>query len=370
MKIKSILFLLSSFPLLLTSCGNLKRYPSDKYETELKWKENFIVCHLGDLHISTLTNLPKTFEYLDKLIYSYDALSLKIPDVIVLNGDTFMDADKYVVDTVLDHINSWNIPFAFTYGNHDKQGLYSSNYINQKLLSLKNSVLKNPENDDVYGDSNYYINLRDYNDASKLKYQLYFLDSNTYVNMKYDSVHDNQIEWYKRTVIENNQGKNANEYAPSLMFMHIPTEQFVTAIDDFDEKYNKDNPNPVTKVKDDYSDCLKKVSSCETPTNLFNTIQELKSTVGICVNHDHINNTDLKYKGNGDWPVRLIYGSKSSTEIYYEERTLGACFYTLFSSPKVSKRDSTNSLYFSLRRVHLSYNQLIEERTILWENEY
>jgi len=356
MKINKI-FLLLLTPLLLTSCGN-KIYDVKDYGTNLTFKDNFLICHLGDIHLSTLTNLPVTFSYLDKLINSYEEDYSKKPDLLVLNGDTFMDADKSVVDKSLDFFNSFNIPFAFTYGNHDLQGLYSSKYINTKLATCSNSLLKNPLDDNVYGNSNYYVNLMDGND---IKFQLFFMDSNSYNSMEYDGLHQDQIDWYERVLINTNIGKSQANYAKNMVFFHIPTVEFDSEI----KKFKGSHPSEISYL-DEYCDFNEKVCYGKN-NNFIPTIAKYNTTLAICSNHDHSNNIDLYYHYEDNNPIRLIYGSKSSQDCTYSKENMGCVFYSIFATPKQSKKDITNTLYFSLKRVNLTYK---EERRVLCENQY
>jgi hypothetical protein len=353
---------------LLASCAPSNvLYGISDYQTDLSWKEDFVVCQLNDLHVSTSSNVEEEIAYFDKI------LKLKTgsyPDLIVLNGDTFMDSNRKIVDDVIGYFDSLDVPFAFTYGNHDLQGFYSDDYINEKLLSAKNSVYKNPSNkgtDDVYGRSNYFVNLKD---GDELKWQLYFLDSNTYYGLDYDVIHDDQIEWYERALLESNGYVNKPEtidkdtFKKSLMFFHIPTPEFKTAVDNF-----KSLSPESTTYQDQYCDMREGVSSGTNKNmkkNIVSTIGEYKSTVSIGVAHDHINNTDLRYENN-DWITHLTYGLKSSRGIYHDEDIVGAAFYTLHSNP--IKNSYKHDVYFDLDMITLKYNEDISKGVNIWSTE-
>lgn len=371
-------FALAVLSCLLCSCAPSNiHYETEDYKTVLPWKEGFTICQLNDLHLSTSSNLNQEFEYFRKVIFSNVGTN---PDLIILDGDSFMDANREIVDKTISFFDGLNIKYAFTYGNHDLQGFYSSNYINQALLSAKNAIYKNPSSrgqDDVYGRSNYFIDLKD---GNTLKWQLFLLDSNTYYNTSYDVIHDDQVEWYKRCLIEEN-GYDASTidvntidgstFAKSLAFFHIPTTEFKTAIDEFKTV----SPNSKTYL-DQYCDARESVSLGDNPTqkgNIIQVMQEYKSTVGIGVGHDHINNTDIYYSGSSDWPIRLIYGMKTGRGIYHDEDMIGGCFYTLHQDKTINTiaTDGINHIdrdvYFDLKMIYVPYSSDIANATI-WES--
>lgn len=103
--------------------------------------------------------------------------------------------------------------------------------------------------------------------------------------------------------------------------------------------------------------------------NILDTIQEYRSTVSIGVGHDHVNNSDLRYLGDGDWPIHFIYGLKSSQGIYHDKDLMGASFYTLHSGKRVNS--FYNDVYFDLKFVSLQYKQESSEGVTLWTtNDY
>lgn len=327
-KITSLLML----SMILTSCGGT---PSVKdYQTDLEFKPGYKVCLLTDIHLSYESDIEVEFTYLKEAIYANALIAhpgidvndktnetlLKefAPDIIFLNGDTFMDANKQVVDSFFRFLDSFDIKFGLTYGNHDIEGLYGRMYIDTVLKNCKNSIYKNPLNDNVYGNSNYVVNLKS---GNEVKWQLISLDTNTYLNNNYDSIHDDQIEWYKKQVLDGNK-------APSLLFTHIPVEEYSKA---WEEETNGEFTSVPSK---DYTgDSIwwmnEKSNSSTIETNMFETIQELEATQGIVSGHDHINCADFKYKGEEEHEVRLIYALKTGHGIYHDERLMGVSFFTL-----------------------------------------
>ena len=376
-KLNSIL----SISLLLCSCAERFKYEVDKYLVgSFETKENFTICQLNDIHLSMATDLDRQFDYVSRLIDSRNLLeeeSFDKPDILVLNGDTFMEANEAVVTKWFDMLDSLKIPYCFNYGNHDKQGTYSNDFIDNTLIEHKYNGINHfalyPEtqNDEVYGSSNYYVNITD---SGNTIFQIYILDSNTYNGFEYDVIHEDQIEWYEECVrYSNGLSKNdpiKENMIKSLMFFHIPNIDFEYAIGqyaEYDEVYRYVDHQDELDL--DYLDKQEKIANSRQDDNLFETIQKLKSTVGIGAAHDHINNCDIHYSGDGDFPVRFIYGLKSTDGIYHDEETLGATFYELKDTPYTrTTKDGNTSYkeYFDLKMIHMSYEG---EAKYLWQTK-
>lgn len=373
MKMKKKLIFALIFPVLLSSCQQIrKNYDIVYYQNKLMFEDQFLICQLGDIHLSTSSNLDREFAYIEKAIYSYGDYFNKNknvpnqgkPSLIILNGDIFMNATKDIVNRTFEFFESLEITYAFNYGNHDLQGSYSSNYINNYLLTHQSqyNMYKNPADDNIFGNSNYYIDLVS---GTELKYQIFIMDSNCFYLSDYDSFHQDQLQWYQKVILESNgynkmpNNIDENTFAKSLLFCHIPINEFGDAINEFHQK-NGD----VETYQDDYCKDLESCSSSSMNSGLFSLMTKLKSTVGIASNHDHITSTDIKYSGGSDWPIRFIYGEKTGDNIYHDEKMMGATFYNLNENTKLSMYG--NELYFSLTKMYVPYEGDVE---VIWQNQ-
>ena len=147
---------------LLCSCSQgAIRYEDKDYIKTLNWHDNFLVCHLGDLHLNIASDINKQLNYYEKVIYSYNNQK---PDVVILNGDTFMNSNKECVTRLFNFFDNHKINFAFNYGNHDLQGSYSPDFIDKCLKNSQYALYADTPNDDVYGRSNLLINIEEQKD--------------------------------------------------------------------------------------------------------------------------------------------------------------------------------------------------------------
>ncbi len=283
--------------------------------------EEFKVMQLTDVHIGG--------GYLSK---EKDAMALNAvaamvkaekPDLVIATGDiaypvpfssgSFNNLSGARIFASL--MEQLGVYWVITYGNHDTE-MYS--YYDRAEISdfYENSGFKyclfqsGPEDIDGYGNS--IINVK--NSKGVITQAFVLMDTHSYTDgdyfgamWKYDSVHENQIEWYRETITKLNAYNkkvtgDENAVAKSTAFLHIPPTEYLDAWCEYVDNGFKDTEN----VKYFYGVAgeSEKVVYCSTyEENLFETMLELGSTKGIFCGHDHLNNFSVEYKG-----IRLTYG--------------------------------------------------------------
>lgn len=309
---KLISILILSAVLLLTACGapETSHYEPQDYILETEWKDDFKILQLCDIHLANKDARFRHYDFIDLTIKDAD------PDMIVLTGDNFTFADKAVAIELFDWMNSHKIPWALVWGNHDEQCYFSIDWVTDYLNNLGYFCkFIDHQDDDVYGNSNYAINLMDGKD---IKEQIILMDSNRYNYGEYwgyDYIKDDQIEWYE-DIVKYTKEQNGGEVVPSIAFFHIPLPEFQTAWDEAAEG------NREAKLE---TGTMGEPSSCpQVNTGMFDKMLELGSTKAVCVAHDHINNSRILYKG-----IYLSYGVNSDNRIYYDEDMMGGLLITI-----------------------------------------
>ena len=334
MKINKLLFMPALFVLSLTACNTSgARHPVSDYKAgELSVNANggFKILQLCDIHLSNKDNQQLQFDFLDLTI---SEAKLKGANLIVLDGDTFTFADKATAGRLFDFINSYDIPWTFTFGNHDEQCYFSVTWLTSFLNSYgKNCVFKDVQGDDVNGNANFYIDIN--NSNSTTFERIFIFDSNRYYfsdYMGYDYIKQDQIDWYERVV----EGTSA---ADSIAFFHIPLPEFSDAY----AAYKSGDPN-VEYMGGTMEE--KDVSAPKFNSGLFNKMKELGSTKAVFCAHDHQNDFAIKYEG-----IILSYGTNSTDRIYSSSYMIGGQLISIDSSHNIS-----------LERIHHTYSEL-EER--------
>ena len=350
---------------LLSSCSNAasNHQLSDYIREMSKDSDSFNILQLTDIHWNMTTDVRKATEYLNTTIkVAKDKAGGKL-DLIAVTGDSLLVGTKELADRLYSLIDSWDIPFFVTYGNHDLQGQWSTSWMNENVSAPKrhNSYFVNV-NDSMEGESNYVINWKK---DGKTVWQIYSIDTGHYISKNpikygYNYIHDDQIKWYEEQT-DLAKGEES-DYLPSIVFGHIPLVEVDTARTNALEaaKNAEANDNPVGEVTDGYVGGYthEKVGKSFIPSR-FHEAMKTHGGKGMFYGHDHSNDLVTKYDG-----VVLGYGVKANTELYSttimhdgETMTLtGGALYTL-------KTDKT----FDIEHIYIDYND--SSKVFGWKKE-
>ena len=313
MKNKLMFPLISVAVLSLTSCGNVAAYAShlEDYVFTMDYHDSFNILQLTDIHwdyststLASKTFLDKTLEEAHKHIQNLQGNNAKI-DLVELTGDQFMLANSYHVKTFVNYFDEQAAKYGFKYaiiwGNHDNHGLYSPNWLSKQFSKGEHAIYLD-KNDDLYGRSNFVINLKDGNDV---KWQIANLDSGASFSetavspfRDYDYIREDQVDWWVK------EHDLAGKDVPTIAYYHIPQDENEKAWQDhlnganFKTKFFKlegfaDNGNE--KYQSNFIDVGKK--------------NNLK---GAFMGHAH--NVDWTFELDG---VVIGLGVKTGPELYY-----------------------------------------------------
>lgn len=256
------------------------------------------------------------------------------PDLVMVTGDIAFPMPTHSGTT--DNKNSamlfaelmeqLGVYWAPVFGNHDTESY--SKYTREEIAEFYSSgayphCLLQPGPEDVDGYCNYVINIK--NTQGKITQSLIMLDTLSYVGdraidgiiMKYDRIHDNQIEWYKQQVAlltEENDGKTPK----SLCFFHIPLVEYQDAWTEYAENDYQDTDN-VKLYYGKVGEIDEMICCPEENCGLFDVAKELGSTQGFFCGHDHLNTYSLDYKG-----IRLTYANSIDYLAYFQIAKYGA----------------------------------------------
>ena len=229
------------------------------------------------------------------------------PDLIVITGDMFYPIwpltgssnnlrGAKMLGNVLKEAGK---PWCFVFGNHDTEMTSRANKdgIADYYMQYENCLFEKGE-EGLTGCGNYCIRLET-SDGNPCQL-LMMIDSNQYTKKSFfsgfDVIHEDQIEWYKKTVKEQS---GDGELLPSLAFYHIPPKEFKEGWEkcfrgDKDVIYH----HGFVLEKDNYFGYPK-----ETEGKFFSQMVEFGSCKGMFMGHDHLNTLSITYQG-----IRLTYG--------------------------------------------------------------
>jgi 3',5'-cyclic AMP phosphodiesterase CpdA len=282
--------------LALSSCGARTTPVLSDYVSTIDYKSDFKVLQLTDVHWSTDTDIARQKKYLTNVVEE------AAPDFIMITGDLFLIATEPIAIDLFDLINGWNIPYGVTWGNHDRQTDFSEKWESLLCASGANSKYKEVD-DDVWGRSNYVIDLMD---GDIVKWQLYSIDSNSYqpssgFTYDYDYIHDDQVSWFESEAAVA-KGTSVS-YVPSVCYFHIPLLDLETIYAEKD-----DAASGVTSYHGEKNEafCPSSTESTFLPSALSHGVK------GMFWGHDHSNDWFCDYEG-----ITMGYGVKSGKELYY-----------------------------------------------------
>ena len=264
--------------------------------TTLKFNQNgkFKIVQLTDVHYIYNDERSKPAENCINAV-----LEKEKPDLVVLTGDIiFGKPGKESLQTVLDIVSKFKIPFAITFGNHDDEQGVSKEDLMKIAMTYPYHIGKASEG--LTGVANYVLPVKS-KDGQRDAEVLYVLDSNTYSKISgvkgYDYIHFDQVEWYR------NQSKrftaaNGGKPVPSLAFYHIPVPEYTEAAC---------SGSAMLYGSRTESNCPPALNS-----GFFAAAKEMGDIRGMFVGHDHDNDYAVMWHN-----VLLAYGRYSGGKTVY-----------------------------------------------------
>lgn len=353
------------------------------FETDREFK----ILQLTDIHIGAGGASIKKDTYAIKAVS--ELVHRTKPDLVIVTGDMvfpvpFMSGtfdNKREAKMFIKLMQQLNVYWAVSFGNHDTE-VYSF-YNRQQIAKYYESFTRAASEvgdgtkclftrgeANIFGEGNYIINVADKNRGEEGKkvitQSLIIMDSNAYTDNSvlwtYDNIHADQIAWYKREVLRVSsisKARGGSDIVKSLVFFHIPMQEYNDAWQEFKNnnhedtenvKYNQEDANAYGgKVGFGWAGEKEEKSwGGKYPDLMFETALDLKSTQGFFVGHDHFNNFSVVYKG-----IRLTYGLSidylAYSGIYKKIEQRGATVIKTFTD---------GSFYVAPEKLNIGYKQL------------
>ena len=243
-----------------------------------------------------------------------ETLALYKPDLVILGGDNTV-ADQADMPKAIEEICNLFVDsgtyFTLVFGNHDEEHGVSKQDMFAYYQQFGGEYCLAYEADEALsGVGTHNLTVRS-SDGSKDAFNLYMFDSGAYAQdengngVGYDSVHEDQIEWYKQTSAALAE-KNGGEVVPAMAFQHIIVQEAYDAL--FMEspiregltvqKYDKKSYTFFPKVANMLSGLLMEWP-CPGYYNhgQLDASAEVGDMVAIVNGHDHVNNFTVSRKG-------------------------------------------------------------------------
>jgi len=263
----------------------------------------FKIVQLTDLHFmagKTADN-DKTFARMDFIVKE------EKPDFIAITGDVIYGRkpSKELLQSVLDRLDSYRIPFCLVFGNHDAEQDMSRQEMSAMVASAKysmNELNAAGELDDMK------LVVSPTVDRKSSPLNLYFLDSHDYAKVGGFAwlTHD-QIQWYRREC-EASTNRNGGMNVPSMAFFHIPLPEFLEAW----LLAEAQKHNSVVGLRGEYG------GHPRVNSGMFSAMLETGNTMGVFCGHDHDSDFIVPHYG-----IALVYGRFSGDDNTYNHLAHG-----------------------------------------------
>lgn len=314
--------------------------------------ETFKIMQIADTQEGTKVS-PDTLDLINA------ALDRENPDLVVYSGDQIWgktafkgsrDKVKSVLDILTKPVRNRKIPFTVCFGNHDRQVGLSNDEQFEIYKEFDCFVGKSEEGID--GCANHIIEIKD---GDEIKFLLYLIDSHSNLDIGYDCVHQNQIDWYrkKRDEYEEKCGK----LIPSVVIQHIPLCEVFELLTEVKKNtkgavrgfrthanrfyiLNSEKVNKEGFMKESPADPQKNSGE-------FTAFKEKGEVIGVYFGHDHNNSFNGKVDG-----IDLGYTQGAGFHVYGPGKDRGVRIIEL-------KKDGSFSTY-DLRFKDIVGNKLKE----------
>lgn len=230
------------------------------------------------------------------------------PDFIMITGDTvYGEENVEYLPLALAPIIESNIPFSYTFGNHDIEEGQGYEALFEVLQGISNCMMYHDESSKV-GVGNHTLEVVD--DKGEVKWVIVGVDSGNYNPLPhmegYAYVQKPQIEWYQ-DMMRKYETKNPN--FSSLVFMHIPLPEY----------------HELWAMETCYGMKREGICSPKINSGFFAAMKEVGHTKGVFVGHDHINDFYGQMYG-----ITLGYGRATGYNTYgHEDFLRGARVFIL-----------------------------------------
>lgn len=279
----------------------------------------FKILQLTDLHLGAVPSNEsdqKTYEGIEKVIKK------ETPDLLIFTGDILYSLEEHQASNpkeslkhFITFINQFEIPYAYTFGNHDAEEKVTRSELHAVFDKYAKFLINKKHIYTVKDRENYVIELHG-SKTKEVKQVFYVIDSGDYSQTDYSYyawVLFEQISWLKeKTAFYKRKDGVKND----LIFQHIPIPEYWLASQNIlDGKFNEaKTTGSFSEINSEALDFQHAVFSPEINSGLFLEILLSNQIWGMFVGHDHDNSFDGIYKG-----IHLVYGQSSGYNTYGNE---------------------------------------------------
>lgn len=268
----------------------------------LKYKNGkFKIMQIADTQDIALTS-PDTINFISA------ALDREKPDLVIFTGDQIKSYGismkigtpsantEKAIRNLLAPLFDRNIPFTFTYGNHDVPS--GTSKASQTYIYESYPQCVNREAFARLNSTDGLCFTVHSEDESKVLFSIFVIDSQAKTKGKYDGVSEQQIAWTEDTNLEV-AAANGGKLVPTLVFQHIPVYEMYDILKEVPKgtkdaiEGNSSHRGSYYVVSDEMAargEYMRENIACpEKITRQFDSWVRQKNILGAYFGHDHIN---------------------------------------------------------------------------------
>lgn len=245
------------------------------------------------------------------------------PELITISGDLAYANSDHAYKMLADYLDSFGIPWAPVWGNHDNQGgAEAVNRIAEKYLTYKNCLYE--KGNPAYGNGNYVIVIEENGVPVEAILMIDshdhmpFTDENGEEKLTWSKLTEPQLEWIRAEL----ESLKANGCKDATLIMHIPIYAYREATKAA-YKDNIDLQNITLQMADGsdvwnegYTDSIgvqyEGIGSYVYDDGVFELLKRSEIAHRVICGHDHVNNWKIHYNG-----IHLIYSLKTGAGCYW-----------------------------------------------------
>ena len=341
---------------------------------DISGKDQVTILNITDVQLRESEVKKNSEDYTFFLESTGRLLAQTHPDLITMTGDQTANGNISVLQAVGEHINSYGIPWAPVFGNHDCSYSGGNTLARQSEVyhsfsgclfrdgpSNLNRVLENGS--DSLG--NYVVNLvRITGDEFEVVRSLIFMNTGStekykksdysgqrrYGTLQYACLNRNQIEWYKK-MVSSVQVYGKGTPVKTGIFVHIPVFGYVYAASaamripadiydtwlwtkgaraiSYEQSFRDDVWMP--GYENSYGVMHDEICGPPYDEGMFAAMKDTGVTDFIVAGHDHASNFNIRYDG-----INFVYGMKLGSTSYHDASMMGATVITISADGSAS----------------------------------
>ena len=352
--------------------------PAEAAKLHFNDEGKFRILNFADFQDDAVVN-PIMLPFVRRAVETY------APDLIILSGDNIAGYTSKIkgssekgIRQFMDVFEELGVPVAAVFGNHDDEGdlnkeeqmaIYEQYdcYIGFDEAKIDGERLNDP---DLSGVGTCVIPIYESAGSDNVKFACWLFDSGSDLDMEeeygYDCVHEDQIEWYKRT--SDMLNADAGETVYGLAFQHIIPNEIISVLKPVDSMGNgampydgkwyvlPDNAAPGSIMGE---------PPCPSRANYgqVDAFNERGDVLALVVGHDHANSYDIPC-GN----LRFICTPTAGFQSHGDELTRGARIFDL--DLRYTDRFDTSTILYTDSLFADIINNPVYRFTNFWKEVY